>query len=157
MIRMLKTTAWAALPGATPAEKLATIGITVQKSVDIRKLATITENYGVTVYLFFEKDLARTGNPVSVLAGFSDVPEYERPVIRLESFLRFTQENDPSFEQTLEEFPLMVEIIGIGETTSVSGTTAEPYITCLMPFLDELDLSAGPPQPGLHAVPPGKY
>ncbi len=154
---MLKTTAWAALPGAAPAEKLATIGITVQKSVDIRKLVMITENYGVPVYLFFEEDLARNRTLESVLAGFSNVPEYERPVIRVESFLRFTQENDPSFEQMLEEFPLMVEIIAIGEMGSGSGTPTEPYVTCLMPFLDDLDLSAGPPQPGLHTVPLEKH
>ncbi len=154
---MLKTTAWSALPGMTPAEKLATIGIVPGKSADIRKLGTIAENYGVAVYLFFEEDLARTGSLASVLAGFSDVPEYERPVIRVESFLRFTQENDPSFEQTMEEFPLMVEIISIGETSSGSSTKAEPYVTCLMPLLDELDLDAGLPQPGLHAVPPGKH
>jgi hypothetical protein len=156
MIRMLKKTAWAALPGATPAEKLATIGITVKKSVNIRKLGTIADNYGVAIWLFFEEDLARTRSLESVLAEFEKVPEYERPVILVESFLRFTQENDPSFEQTMEEFPLMAEIVTIGETPSGSGTNAGPYVTCLMPFLDELDLSAELPQPGLHAVPPEK-
>jgi transcriptional regulator with XRE-family HTH domain len=153
---MLKKTAWAALPGATPAEKLATIGITVKKSVDIRKLGTIAENYGVPVYLFFEEDLARNRSFESVLAEFGNVPEYERPVILVESFLRFTQENDPSFEQTMEEFPLMVGIIAIGEAPRGNDPVPVPYVTCLMPFLDELDLSAEPPQPGLHAVPPAK-
>jgi hypothetical protein len=153
---MLKKTAWAALPGATPAKKLATIGITVKKSVDIRKLGTIAENYGLAVYLFFEEDLARNRNLESVLAEFRDVPEYERPAILVESFLRFTQENDPSFEQTMDEFPLMVEIIAIGEAPLGNDPEPAPYVTCLMPFLEELDLSAEPPKPGLHAVPPEK-
>jgi len=153
---MLKKTAWAALPGATPAEKLATIGITVKKSVDIRKLGTISENYGVPVFLFFEEDLARNRSLESVLAEFGNVPEYERPVILVESFLRFTQENDPSFEQTIEEFPLMVEIVVIGEVPLDNDPVPVPFIACLMPFLDELDMSAEPPQPGLHAVPPAK-
>jgi hypothetical protein len=153
---MLKKTAWAALPGATPAEKLVTIGITVKKTVDIRKLGTIAENYGLGVYLFFEEDPARNRSLESVLAEFRDVPEYERPVILVESFLRFTQENDPSFEQTMEEFPLMVEIIAIGEVPLGNDPVPAPYVTCLMPFLDELDLSAEPPQPGLHAVPTEK-
>jgi len=157
MIRMLKKTAWAALPGATPAEKLATIGIAVKKSVDIRKLGTIAENYGLAVYLFFEEDLARNRSLASVLAEFEDVPGYERPVILVESFLRFTQENDPSFEQTMDEFPLMVEIIAIGEAIFGNDPVPAPYVTCLMPFLDELDLNAEPPQSGLHMVPPPKH
>ncbi|MGA2917514.1 hypothetical protein [Methanoregula sp.] len=151
---MLKKTAWAALRGATPADKLGTLGIAPGKKADIRKLGTIAENYGVPVYLFFEEDLARNRSLESVLAEYAKVPEYERPLILVGSFLRFTQENDPSFEQTMDEFPLMVEIIAIGEVPLGNDTTLVPYATCLMPFLDELDFSAEPPQPGLHSVPP---
>ncbi|MGB7787511.1 hypothetical protein [Methanoregula sp.] len=151
---MLKKTAWAALRGETPAEKLGTLGIAPGKKADIRKLGTIAENYGVPIYLFFEEDLARNQSLESVLAGFAKVPEYERPVIQVGSFLRFTQENDPSFEQTMEEFPLMVEIITIGEAALDTSTTPVPYVTCLMPFLDELDFSAESPRPGLHPLPP---
>jgi hypothetical protein len=153
---MLKKTAWAALRGATPAEKLGTLGIVPGKKTDIRKLGTIADNYGVPIYLFFEEDLARNQTLESVLAGFLKIPEYERPVILVGSFLRFTQENDPSFEQTMDELPLMVEIITIGEATLDKTTGPVPYVTCLMPFLDELDLSAEPPQPGIHPVPPAK-
>jgi hypothetical protein len=150
---MLKKTAWAALRGVTPAEKLGTLGLASGKKVNIRKLGTIAENYGVPIYLFFEEELARNQSLESVLAGFAGVPEYERPVILVGSFLRFTQENDPSFEQTMEDFPLMVEIITIGEAPLGKSTTPEPYVTCLMPFIDELDFSAEPPQPGVHPLP----
>jgi hypothetical protein len=151
---MLKPAAWAAVPGTTPVEKLGRLGIIPGTSVDIRKLGTIADNYGVAIWIFFEEDLARTRPLESVLAELSGIPEYERPVILVESFLRFTQENDPSFVQTLEEFPLMVEIVQIGQAPQGTGTPAEPYVTCLMPFLDELDTSAEPPQPGLQEVPP---
>jgi len=153
MIRMLKPAAWAALPGTTPAEKLAHLGIMPGKNVDIRKLGTIADNYGVAIWLFFEEDLARKRSLESVLAEFGKVPEYERPVILVGSFLRFTQENDPSFEQTMDEYPLMVGIVAIGETRPVGSDRTEPYVTCLMPFLDELDLNAELPEPGLHIVP----
>lgn len=149
---MLKPAAWAAVPGTTPTEKLGRLGLIPGTTVDIRKCASITENYGVSIWLFFEEDLAR-GQPLeSVLAEFAGVPEYERPVILVESFLRFTRENDPSFEQTLEEFPLMVEITATGEQRG-DGSSPEPYVTCLMPFLDELDLEAESPKPGLAEIP----
>jgi len=153
---MLKPAAWAAVPGKNPAEKLGRLGLFPGKSVDIRKLATIADNYGVPVYLFFEEDLARTKSLPEVLAGFSGIDEFERPVILVESFLRFTQENDPSFEQTMDEFPLMVEIVTIGEASLERGAPVEPYVSCLMPFLDELDVSSELPEPGLHEVPPAK-
>jgi hypothetical protein len=154
---MLKPAAWAALPGTTPAQKLAHLGIVPGKNVDIRKLGTIADNYGVAIYLFFEEDLARTQSLESVLAGLEHVPEYERPVILVGSFLRFTQENDPSFEQTMDEFPLMVAIVAIGTARLGRGAKEEPYVTCLMPFLDELDVDAELPQPGMHAPPPSKH
>jgi hypothetical protein len=151
---MLKKTAWAALRGATPAEKLGTLGIAPGRKADIRKLGMIADNYGVPVYLFFEEDLARNRSLESVLAEYGKVPEYERPLILVGAFLRFTQENDPSFEQTMDEFPLVVEIIGIGEAPLVTGTAPVPCVTCLMPFIDELDFSTEPPQPGVHPLPP---
>jgi len=153
---MLKPAAWAALPGTTPSGKLAHIGILPGKDIDIRKLGTIADNYGLAIWLFFEEALARTRSLESVLAEYEKVPEYERPVILVGSFLRFTQEHDPSFKQTMEEFPLMVEIIAIGEACTGHGAKAEPFVTCLMPFLDELDLDAEQPQPGMHPLPPVK-
>jgi len=154
---MLKPAAWAALPGTTTEEKFTHLGLVPGTAVDIRKLGRIADNYGLPIYLFFEQDLARNRDLSSVLAEYSAVSEYERPVIRVESFLRFTQENDPSFEQTMEEFPLMVDIIKTGSDLPGHGPAPSPYVTCLMPFLDELDLEAEAPQPGqIQSVSPKK-
>lgn len=154
---MLKPAAWAALPGTTSEEKLRHLGLELGASVDIRKLGRIADNYGLPIYLFFEEDPARSRKLSDVLAEFCDVPEYERPVIQVGSFLRFTQENDPSFEQTMEEFPLMVTVVTTGSDLPGHGSTPSPYVTCLMPFLDELDLDAELPEPGqVVQAPPRK-
>ncbi|MDD1681049.1 MAG: hypothetical protein LUQ35_05515, partial [Methanoregula sp.] len=62
-------------------------------------------------------------------------------------FLRFTKENDPSFEQTLQEFPLMVDIVSSGITLNGSDI---PVVTGLMPFLDEIDVNSPLPEPGTY-------
>jgi hypothetical protein len=64
-------------------------------------------------------------------------------------FLRFTRENDPSFEQTLQEFPLMVEIVSL-EIPAESDDSNGLMVTGLMPFLDEIDVDAPLPEPGSH-------
>jgi len=152
---MLKPAAWAALPGTTPEEKFAHLHLVPGTTADIRKLGRIADNYGIPIYLFFEEDLACNRDLSSVLSEYASVPEYERPVILVESFLTFTQENDPSFEQTMDEFPLMVHIIRTGSDLPSHGPSPSPYVTCLMPFLDELDLDAEAPQPGqVQPLPP---
>jgi transcriptional regulator with XRE-family HTH domain len=152
---MLKPAAWAALPGTTPEEKFAHLGLVIGTPADIRKLGRIADNYGIPIYLFFEDDLARNRDLHAVLNEYATVPEYERPVILVESFLQFTQENDPSFEQTMEEFPLMVTVIKTGSDLPGHGPSPSPYVTCLMPFLDELDLVSEAPQPGqIQPLPP---
>ena len=151
---MLKQSAWAAVPGKTPVEKFGSLGLIPGTKVDVRKCAIIADNYGVEIWLFFEEDLARNKPIAEVLAEFAGVPEFERPVIRVERFLHFTRENDPSFEQTMEEFPLMVEVVATGVRPGDSATGPEMYATCLMPFLDELDLEAEPPEPGMTEFPP---
>ena len=136
--------AWEALPGKTPAEKLGSLGITREGTLDIRMLDEISHTYGIVVFLFFEEDLARTRTLESVLEEFDIFPEYGRPYITSESFLRFTRENDPSFEQTMRELPLMVGIVTIGETQEPKSGKTIRYITGLMPFLDELDVDSDP-------------
>ena len=118
---MKKRNAWSALPGSTPAEKLQVLGVEKNTRVDIRRLDEISRRYGVTVYLFFEEDLARNRPLETVIREFGSVPVFERPYISVPDFLRFTKENDPSFEQTLQEFPLMVEIVSSGITLAGSG------------------------------------
>jgi hypothetical protein len=145
---MKKRNAWSALPGSTPAEKLQVLGVENNTTVDIRRLDEISRRYGVTMYLFFEEDLARNRPLASVLQEFASVPVFERPFISAPDFLRFTRENDPSFEQTLQEFPLMVRIVSSG--TVLAGTEGNdvPVVTGLMPFLDELDVDTPLPEPG---------
>ena len=144
---MKKRNAWAALPGSTPAEKLQVLGVEKDTRVDIRRLDEISRRYGVTIYLFFEEDLARNRPLENVIAEFGTVPVFERPYISVPDFLRFTKENDPSFEQTLQEFPLMVEIVSSGTTVAGTDGSNVPVVTGLMPFLDELDVDALLPEP----------
>jgi hypothetical protein len=137
--------AWEALHGKTPAEKLNSLGIMEGRNLDIRTLDEISRIYGIEVFLFFEEDLARTRTLESVLKEFDIFPEYGRPYVSIGNFLRFTRENDPSFEQTMREFPLMVEIVATGEIKSPKEGRPVPCITGLMPFLDELDVDAPAP------------
>jgi hypothetical protein len=134
--------AWSALAGKTVAEKLRELDIGSGKRVDIRRLSEISRSYGVAVWLFFEEDLARDRPLESVFEEFGCFPPFERPYISVADFIRFTRENDPSFEQTMREFPLMIEIVSVGETSPEKGASPVPYITGLMPFLDELDVDA---------------
>lgn len=142
---MENLTAWETLPGKTYDEKLNSLGIIRNKKLDIRMLDETSRKYNIEIFLFFEEDLARTRKLESVLEEFDVFPEYGRPYIRIGSFLRFTRENDPSFEQTMREFPLMIEIVTTGELQSPSGGSPLCYITGLMPFLDELDMDAPSP------------
>ena len=146
---MEKMKAWSALGGTTSAEKLGTLGVTEGRTLDVRFLDEIARTYGVAVILFFEEDLTRTRTFESVQQEFSHAGEFERPYIAVGSFLKFTRENDPSFEQTMRELPLMIEIVTVGETRTKEGGTV-PYIAGLMPFLDELDVDAPPPQSGFQ-------
>jgi len=137
-------TAWSSLAGSAPEEKLQRLGVVSGNMVDIRRLDEISRNYGVEVWLFFEEDLARDRPLEQVFEEFGSFPLYERPYISIADFLRFTRENDPSFEQTLQEFPLMIDIVTAGGT--IQDTMGNPvmYITGLMPFLEELDSDTMP-------------
>lgn len=141
---MEKNAAWEALPGQTSEEKLRSLGAMKGNMLDIRMLDEISRKYDVEVYLFFEEDLARTRALESVLEEFDPVPEYGRPYVTVGSFLRFTKENDPSFERTMQDFPLVIEIVNTGEMQSPRYGTTVRFITGLMPFLDELDVDANP-------------
>ncbi|HSA37910.1 MAG TPA: hypothetical protein P5013_03345 [Methanoregula sp.] len=146
---MKKRNAWSALPGSTPAEKLQVLGVEKNIQTDIRRLEEISRRYGVTIYLFFEEDLARNHPLETVLLEYKSVPVFERPFISVPDFLRFTKENDPSFEQTLQEFPLMVKIVSCGTILREHDGTVVPVVTGLMPFLDEMDVDAPLPEPGV--------
>jgi hypothetical protein len=95
---------------------------------------------------FSNRDLANKRTLESLQAKYRDVSEYERPFISVGSFLKFTRENDLSFNQTLKEFPLIVEIVSAGEMTGQQPGKTVPYVTGLMPFLEEFDVDAEPPR-----------
>nr|WP_320161902.1 hypothetical protein [uncultured Methanoregula sp.] len=135
------------LPGSTPEEKLGSQGLVPGKHIDIRTLGALANTYGIEILLFFEEELARTRTLESVKEEFRTVSEYERPYISVGSFLTFTRENDPSFEQTMQEFPLMIEIVAVGEHSSTKDNRPVLFATGLMPFLDELDVDAPLPVP----------
>ncbi|MFA7695372.1 MAG: hypothetical protein WCX63_07545 [Methanoregula sp.] len=133
-----------ALRGTTIPEKLASIGVERGRTLDIRNLDEIGRDYGIKIYLFFEKNLAASRTLEEVQEEYRDVPEYERPYIRVDRFLRFTKKNDPSFARTLEEFPLMIEIAAVGEIHDPATGSSTPFVTGLMPFLDEFDVDDDP-------------
>jgi hypothetical protein len=138
--------AWEALSGKTPEEKLGSLGIIGGRHVDIRMLDEISRKYRIEVFLFFEEDLARTRTLESVIKEYDVFPEYGRPYVSIGSFLRFTRDNDPSFEQTMREFPLMIHIVNTGTMQSPKDGTLTHYITGLMPFLDELNINEPLPE-----------
>ena len=144
LICMEKNAAWNGLPGKTSEEKLQSLGAMKGSMLDIRMLDEISRKYDVEVYLFFEEDLARTRTLESVLEEFGPVPEYGRPYITVGSFLRFTRENDPSFERTMRDFPLVIEVVNTGEMLSPVYGTPVRFITGLMPFLDDMDVNEDP-------------
>jgi len=138
--------AWDALSGKTVEEKLGSLGILGGRNVDIRMLDEISRKYRIEVFLFFEEDLARTRTLESVIEEFEVFPEYGRPYVSIGSFLRFTRDNDPSFEQTMREFPLMIQVVNTGTMQSPKDVTRTHYITGLMPFLDELNIDEPLPE-----------
>ncbi|MEN6395295.1 MAG: hypothetical protein ABFC78_02295 [Methanoregula sp.] len=129
-----------ALRGTTIPEKMASIGVERGRMIDIRDLDKIGSDYGIGIYLFFEKDLATTRPLAEVQEEYREVPEYERPYIRIDRFLQFTKQNDPSFARTIEEFPLMIEIVAVGEIHDPATGSITQFVTGLMPFLDEFDV-----------------
>lgn len=146
---MKNTTGHAALPGSTPEEKLQSLGIIPGKKVDIRTLGRIANTHRVNITLFFEEDLARTRTLESVREEFGHFSEFERPYVDVNRFLAFTRENDPSFEATMDAFPLMIEIVTVGQDIPAAGKEPVLVVTGLMPFLDEFDVDAPPPEPNL--------
>ncbi|MCK9580409.1 MAG: hypothetical protein M0Q92_08155 [Methanoregula sp.] len=142
---MVRTAAQRILVGKTPEEKVYPLGITHGATIDVRKLGALANTYALEIVLFFEEDLARSRTLESVRQEYGHFPEFERPYIDVNRFLAFTRENDPSFETTMDEFPLLIEIIAIGERPSGRNGGETPFVTGLMPFLDELDVDAPPP------------
>ena len=114
-------------------------GIEPGKTIDIRALAAIADRQKVEVVVFFEEPLAREDFG-AVRERYRDVPEFERPFVRVQSFLRFAAESDPTFNERLTEFPLRIAIVGIAEYPGAGKRV--PVVKGLMPFLGEIDFDS---------------
>lgn len=143
---MVSTVVPKMLAGTTPEERLGSVGITPGSMLDVRRLGALSNTYAIEVVLFFEEDLVRTRTLDSVREEYGHIPEFERPYIEVNRFLAFTRENDPSFEATMDAFPLKIEIVTVGEHPAGSDGKPVLFVTGLMPFLDELDVDAPPPE-----------
>ncbi|MDV2481793.1 hypothetical protein F8E02_07190 [Methanoculleus sp. Wushi-C6] len=119
------------------------LGIAPGAKIDIRDLNTLGKRHNFQVFLYFEEDLARDSTLRKDLQEYEDVPDLERPFIRLEAFLQFAAESDPLFTRRLDELPLVVEIVAYGEITMREGNSV-PYVKGVMPFLDELTMEETP-------------
>lgn len=120
------------------------LGIVPGAKIDIRELNKMGKRHNFHIYLYFEDSLARESTLQRNLQEYGDVPDLERPFIRLDAFLRFATESDPLFTQRLDELPLVVEVIAYGEIEAREGKIVA-YIKGLMPFLDELMMEEDTP------------
>ena len=129
--------------GTTFPPDLERLGIIPGAKIDIRDLDTMGKRHNFHIYLYFEEDLAWDSTLKEDLQEYGDVPDLERPFIRLDAFLRFATESDPLFTRRLDELPLVVEIVAYGEIGIREGKPA-PYVKGVMPFLDELAMEDMP-------------
>jgi len=122
------------LDGNTVQEKFAALGIEPGARIDILELQRLSERYTFRSVIYFEEDMARKGDLEDDDKEYAGVPESDRPFVSVEAFLKFAREYDPySFDLRLQELPIMIEIVGVGTIME------KPYVTGLMPFLDELE------------------
>ncbi|WAI00918.1 hypothetical protein [Methanogenium organophilum] len=138
----MKKQSWNDIAGESVAEKMQALGVTVGQKSDIRKLGEIADACGIEAVVYFEKDLAETSTYEDDLKNFAGADEFCRPFVLANSFIAFASENDPSFPSRLKEFPMMIQVIEVGERTE--GSHVIPYIKGLMPFLDDFDVDAEP-------------
>jgi len=130
--------------GTTFPEELQRMGINPGAKIDIRELAEIRNRCDIAVYLYFEEQLARESTLQRDFEDYGDVPEFERPFIRMDAFLEFAGESDPAFNERLDQLPLIIEIVAYGRLDTHAGGGAVPYVKGLMPFLDELAMDEIP-------------
>ncbi|WP_067050099.1 hypothetical protein [Methanofollis ethanolicus] len=136
---MTEKNAFENLKGSGVDEKFASIGVSTGVQVDILELQRLSRRYGFRAVVYFEEEMAQAGDLAADEKEYADVPESDRPFVSVDDFLKFAREYDPySFDIRLKELPIMIEVVAVGE---IAGT---PYVTGLMPFLDELDTFEDP-------------
>jgi len=127
------------LEGESIEDKFSSIGLNTGDKVDFRELKKIDEQYNIDVILYFEEEIAKNSTYEADLKKYAGVPEYERPFVKLKSFLRFISECDPEFEPRLDMFPLMADIIKMGEHGGEGAGKKKVMVKVLLPFSNELD------------------
>ncbi|MDD4254255.1 MAG: hypothetical protein PHP59_02640 [Methanofollis sp.] len=131
---MTEKNAFENLKGSGVDEKFVSIGVSPGVQIDILELQRLSRRYGFRAVVYFEEEMAQAGDLAADEKEYADVPESDRPFVSVDDFLKFAREYDPySFDIRLKELPIMIEVVSVGE---IAGT---PYVTGLMPFLDELD------------------
>lgn len=120
-------------------EDLVERGIVPGAQIEIRELENLGKRHHFQIYLYFEEDLARESTIQEDLQEYHDVPDLDRPFVRLDAFIRFATESDPLFARRLDELPLIIEIVAYEEVREGEGGSV-PSIKGLMPFLDELEV-----------------
>lgn len=139
----MKRKSFETIKGKTPEEKINNLGVAKGKEKNVLELNMLYESYGLEIVLYFEKDLAESSTYEKDLVSFADDDEFARPFIIADKFIQFGKENDPTFENRLKEFPLMIKIVDFGERITKDGSK-KVYIKGLMPFLDEFDVDKEP-------------
>ena len=102
------------------------LGIVTGAKIDIRELDRLGKRNNFQVFLYFEEALARSSTLPEDLQEYGDVPDLERPFIRLDAFLRFAAESDPLFTRRLDELPLVIEVVAYGQI-KIQGRPV-PYV-----------------------------
>lgn len=130
------------IKGDSPEKKLEQLDIIKNQESDIRNLRRIHGTYSdLEIYLLFEKDLADK-KIEKIFSKYANVPEYERPYISVENFIKYGSENDPTFTQRLKEFPLTVRVVTIGTYTDSRTSSTRYYVFALLPFLEDIDFES---------------
>ena len=135
------------LPGKTTADKLVSLGIEKRRILDIRLLEEISATYKIPVYLFFEDDLARTRTLESVQEEYQSGSRIRTPLHPSRKFPEIYPGKRSEF-RTDDERVSADRRDREHRRDGVAGNGRPlPYVTGLMPFLDELDVDSDlPPQ-----------
>ncbi len=111
------TAAFDTLPGRGAKERFAALGLEPGTRTDLGNLAALHEQYGFSVYLYFDEDLVRVSTLQDDLEDFRVVPEVARPFMPLPLFLRTMRRHDPVFSPE----GVAVEVIDCGAMQETYG------------------------------------
>jgi len=139
---MKKKKTMASLKGKSPEEQLEQLKIIKNHESDIRNLKRIHGIYSdLDIFLLFENNLVDK-KIEKILSKYENMPEYERPFISVDMFIKYGSENDPTFTERLKEFPIKARIVTIGTYANAKSDVARYYVYALLPFLEDIDFES---------------